>query len=222
MVNLLSSNSKELKTKPISELKLLKKPLTIICDLDGILNNFKEICLSLMNEYRIKVNLDVNEFECTHYNLHDIHEEAGQYIYSLMNDPKFNFGELLKPLPGAITYLEAIRDLGHKIIVCSSPGRVVRNKNLFAEKKLWLEKYLPWIENNYIFTSEKHLITGDVFIDDKPDNLETSICERKITIDYPYNRNVKVDLRAYDHLHPVRAWATIYLYIKNLSHIVLN
>lgn len=206
------------KTKPL----LAKRHYKIICDLDGVINNYPHRLNELMNCYRNLYEPTLPKFELKKYHIHKIHEKAAQYAYDHVNNPYNNFQDTLTPLPGAIKRLEDLRDMDHEIIICTSPGVTIRNKDLFKNKYEWIEKYLPWIKDKYIFTTQKDSINGDIFIDDSPENLERSQIPINITIDYPYNRDIDVRFRAYDYKDTEKAWNAIYNYICIMSNVTFN
>ena len=74
----------------------------------------------------------------------------------------------VKPLPGAIKYVKKLIDDGHKVVVitASHPDTVSMKLNNV------LFKYFPFFTyNDVIITTQKHMVSGDVLIDDAPHNL---------------------------------------------------
>ena len=65
-----------------------------------------------------------------------------------------------------------------------------------SDKILWLKKHFPFIDpEQIIFMKDKFLLRDGIIIDDAPKYLST-FKGLKIAIDFPYNRDIKVDLRA--------------------------
>lgn len=84
-----------------------------------------------------------------------------------------------KPYPGS---QEAIRELSnyYEIVVVSS-----MMAEAIPSTAKFLEYYFPEIDyNNWVFTSNKYLVCGDVMVDDGESNLRTSTCPIKILFNY--------------------------------------
>lgn len=83
----------------------------------------------------------------------------------LMCEPGFFRG--LPPVAGAVAAMEAMRDAGHDVRICTAP--LTRFENCVAEKYHWVTEHLgPAWTKRMIVTKDKTLVRGDVLIDDKP------------------------------------------------------
>ena len=95
-------------------------------------------------------------------------------------------------LPDAVETIEKLSKQ-YDIFICTScinPFDISESADALKNKFLFLMKYLPFINpENYIFTSSKELIKGDIIIDDKVSNLETDI-ETKILFPAYHNTTV--------------------------------
>lgn len=146
------------------------------------------------------------------------HAKFGYKIYEIIN--RDGFYEELDPLPGAITAVNKIRDMGHKLLFVTAS---MKNPNAAAGKLRWVMNNLDTDRKDVIIAHNKYLIKGDVFIDDSPSNIKSYRehwpSSKILTISYPYNAEVShlVDLRADFYKDTETAWASIVQYIRDLS-----
>lgn len=106
-----------------------------------------------------------------------------EQVYGLLDEE--DFYDELRPLEGAAESLKALKDMGHTVyIVTATSGRSVRAK---MEKCLF--RYFPFLTwQDVIITWNKHLIKGDILIDDGVHNLIDGDYA-KILFSAPYNRD---------------------------------
>lgn len=101
---------------------------------------------------------------------HEIEEdfapEHAELIKSLRRKEGF-FRELL-PIPGAKEGLQALKEAGYVVHICTAP--IWEFKFCIPEKLEWIEHELghEWTVNT-IIARDKTLIAGDILIDDKPE-----------------------------------------------------
>lgn len=186
--------------------------MRILIDMDGIVVDLlnpwiKEYNLSRpTNEPSLKIenirSWDIHK--CTHA------QDLG--IYDIIKRPGW-FRQLL-PLPGAILAIEKLQ-LNNDCYIVSTPS----GPDSYKDKVEWLNQFLPSFDKNHtILTGSKHLIKGDVLIDDSPANAAAyrkAWPESKIlTIRYPYNTDCGFyDVVANNWKHPEAAWETIVDYL---------
>lgn len=94
----------------------------------------------------------------------------------------------LPPMPGAIEALNTMRDIGLKVVICTSPPADLSHWEL--EKRAWINKYLgPGWE--MIATSDKTEVKGDYLIDDNPSvKGKFTPSWEHIIFDQPYNAHI--------------------------------
>lgn len=91
-------------------------------------------------------------------------EWHGQQVKEILSSPNFFLN--LEPLPGAITTLNELEQMGFQIMFCS-----MSSPDSFAsasEKGEWIMRYFPhkqW-HRDLILTGCKHLVQGDILVDD--------------------------------------------------------
>ncbi len=189
-----------------------RKParFTILLDMDDIIAD----CIGgIIAGAKAKHNLDltIDDFVSHDTNLIPKVANAGINMYDsiIMED---GFFANLEPLPGAQKYVELIASR-HDVVVCSSP---TKNPTCIQEKNAWLDKHFPYLINR-IYTKRKDCCVGDIFIDDRPSNLEANNSTYKLTIHYPFNSNTIVDLNAENGSDTLKAWSLINLWISTMS-----
>jgi len=194
----------------------MTKRLTILCDLDGIVANLLGAWLPLANETY------GTALEIAHIDKWEIHEctVIGHRIYDLLTPDLFG---ALAPIPGALDALERLHSAGNHIVVVTASAK---HLGTAGAKLRWIRRHLPWLDRKDVLIGHrKHLVRGDVLIDDSPANIleyraawpDAAI----VTIDYPYNRSREVGLattfRAQSHRGFAAAWEEIEAFILRLE-----
>ncbi len=188
----------------------------ILCDLDGIVTDLIHKWLITYNKehphFKQLVKDDVTEYE--YHKISPIGKSMDMYI----ERPGFFID--LPILEGAIETLKNLQDDGHEIYIVTAPSSYPGSA---SEKIWWIHRHLPFIDKNHIIIAkDKHIIYGDILIDDTPSNLKAY---KKawpdaylISIAYPYNTEIEglVDLYAKDYKDTKAAWLTIRNYINTL------
>lgn len=158
---------------------------TLLIDMDSV------IC-DLMSEWHRRYNKDYNDnltvdrLQCWNSEKY-VKPECGMKIYDYLKEP--GLFSNLKPISHAIEVLKRLHNDYEILIVTSSVS------SAFAEKELWVEKYLPFIgKHNIIFTHRKSMVVGDLLFDDAPHNLMEFAATGRLAVamKYPYNRDVSV------------------------------
>ncbi|KKQ33675.1 MAG: 5'(3')-deoxyribonucleotidase [Candidatus Nomurabacteria bacterium GW2011_GWA1_37_20] len=114
-------------------------------------------------------------------------------IQSILSAP--GFFENLNTIPGGKEALKKMQDLGHEVLICTSP--ISNYKNCVPEKYRWVAINLgfEWTKR-IIMIKDKTLVFGDILIDDKPEH--TGLREpvwKHVLFEAPYNQHVKTKLR---------------------------
>lgn len=170
------------------------RKLTILVDIDDVLNNFTGLWARLLDE-RYATGLgreDIREWEMTAtYTM-----LTKEQIFGMTLEEDFYRG--LRPVENAAPVLRRLIDDGHDVyIVSDTDWRVVPVK-----MREFLFKYYPFLSwDRVILTAHKQLIRGDVLIDDAPKNLVGGDYA-KLLWDAPYNRSFDAEangmVRVYD------------------------
>lgn len=133
----------------------------------------------------------------------------------LQND---DFVDTIPMMAGADVALKQLMDDGHEVYLVTAR----HGATSMPGTRRWVQKHLPFMnfEKQTIFCYHKHLIPGDVIIDDKAETLINYANTHKdahiLGIAYPYNKTagfVKAKLFPYGPI----AWGMIYGYIHAQS-----
>lgn len=183
--------------------------MVILCDLDSIVADLLGAWLPAYNAKhgRAMTIADVTEW--------DIHKCApdGHRVYDVLHGA--GMFRRLAPLAGAVEGVRALCAAGHEVVILTASAKQPQTA---ADKLEWVREHLPWLSRKDVLIGHrKHLVRGDVLIDDSPENLADYAAAwpraKLITIDYPYNRGVPVHFRAMDYADPRRAWRDIAAYL---------
>jgi 5'(3')-deoxyribonucleotidase len=102
----------------------------------------------------------------------------------------------LEPIEGFAEVLPELQDLG-EVVVASSPSR---NPDSATDKIKWVGDRFPIPRKNIILISHKHLLQGEVWLEDWGKNIakirKTNPKSFIGAIEYPYNESVKHLLNA--------------------------
>jgi 5'-nucleotidase len=113
----------------------------------------------------------------------------------------------MEPLPHASEVVQMLSD-EHDVYIVTFPWP--SSATCFIEKYYWVKKHMPFFDmSKLIYIKDKHLLHGDIIIDDKPSYLENNNCKYTIAYDYEYNRHVDVDFRS-------TYWGEIYEYLMTV------
>ena len=182
------------------------KKLTILVDMDDTMENF---CVVWVNKLNKKYGTCVHIDDIKEWDIHKFFPELSKdEIFS----PLFceDFWKEVRPLDGAVQYIEKLINDGHKIIVvtASHPDTVSMKWHHV------MQRYFPFIDcKDIIVTAKKQVIKGDVLIDDAPHNLIGGEY-MKILYDAPHNKNFDTNNM---YITRVYNWNQIYNLIQSIS-----
>jgi len=140
--------------------------LVALLDVDGVLADFLSPVMTKMNEI---TGADVKYDDVTTWKVEDVYsfydDKAGDLIWEIIKQP--GFCESLKMYPGAddfVYHLSKMFDVYFVTAPCDSPTWV-------AERNIWLCSHLgeEYVKKT-VYTKNKHLVKGDLFIDDSFNN----------------------------------------------------
>jgi 5'(3')-deoxyribonucleotidase len=141
----------------------------VLLDSDGVLSNFVGAWLSLINAQRGTsfVLEDVTGWDvCASLGITDATERAA--TKRLIADCP-NFAQKHDVLPGAIDGVRRLREIAEVYIV-TSPWN--SHPTWTSDREAWLKKHFGFPHSHVVHTSAKHLVCGDVLVDDKTDTCE--------------------------------------------------
>ena len=185
--------------------------LTIYIDMDETLVNLVDPWLEILND-KLGNGHKFTREHCDMYDMTSTIPLPAQSVMEPFHRP--GFWENLPPLPGAVEFVRDIYNLGHKVYIATIP---YRSDNCAWEKRLWVEEYLPFLnpDHDLILIRHKHLLPGDVIIDDNPE-LILKFKGVRILVDRPWNR----DLRKYNMLESWFIRAHSWNRVREAIHIL--
>lgn len=193
--------------------------LTILCDLDAILADILTAWMSWYNFTYPGENVTVGDLKS--YGTANC-VKRGERVYDWIESR--NMYDTVRPVPGSLYHFNKLREEGHHVVIVSAPSKSVHSATAKME---WIQRHIPELYyKDVMVTSLKHLVKGDVLIDDGPNNVtkyrkawpNALIC----SIRYPYHSEPGFDASVYDILagdwnHQFEAWVQIYKAINDYA-----
>lgn len=146
----------------------------ILVDMDDVVTNYLE---DMVKEYNKIYNTNHSIEEITEWKIPDSFEHG---LFSV-----HNVSDVLTrvtPKADSIKYINKWIDEGYQVYIVSD---CVNCAKRYGEKIKWLQAYLPKFDiSHFIPCSEKHIVKGDILIDDNLDNLE------KWSLENPYGHDL--------------------------------
>lgn len=157
------------------------KKLTVLVDMDGVLENLSEEWVKVLNERygTTASHSDVREWDIAAA----FPTLTSEQVYEIPHEDAIYYR--LRPQEGAPEYLRRIKDDGHDVYVVTSTTYDIMAVKM-TEALFRYYPFLTW--NDVIITANKQMIKGDVLIDDAQHNLEGGEYA-KILFTAPYNED---------------------------------
>ena len=164
----------------------------VLLDVDGVLADFNQHLINQLRAVKIgliyqaaadKVDAPRSGWDFKEH----MTESEIDAVYSILKQP---FTGNMPLIPGAKNLVEALREAGHKIVCVSSPW--ISNPTWEHDRRWWLKSELDIGHRDYISSSDKHLVWGNVLIDDKPSHIEAWNArhdDRGLLFDQFYNQD---------------------------------
>ncbi len=165
----------------------------ILLDVDDVLADLESAYLAIINRI---TGLGLGPADHTDWNwLRSAPPEYHEEILTAARMEGFCAG--LKPLPGA---QEAVAEMQTYADVYAVTAPWPGHRTWYWERTEWLEKHFNIPVERVIHTMAKHLVRGDVLIEDKAENLAAwatwnPVCCLAILWDKPYNQSCDNFLR---------------------------
>ena len=151
---------------------------TVLLDVDGVVANFvDETLLKLRTEFDIYAEHDSSNWpvwsiaDYTRFTSMGPKCPSRQVINTCLsmiwnND---NFAAGISPYDGAVEGVESLMEIADVYFVTSP---IWTSETWTYDRALWLRTYFGIDNSHIIFTSSKHLVRGDIFVDDRPETVE--------------------------------------------------
>jgi 5'(3')-deoxyribonucleotidase len=164
--------------------------------MDGVVADFVG---GVLRRYNLEYNDHLTHADIKGHGMHNF-MKCGTGVYKYFREEGlFAHLDVIKPAQQALLKLH---NDGHDIYFVTKP--VDHSHHCLREKQMWVTKHFPFIGlKKMVFTGQKHMVRGDVLIDDLPSNLE-KFRGFKVLVDQPWNRvEVPPGIRFYN-------WGAIY------------
>ncbi len=170
--------------------------MKVLVDMDCTMVDFIG---ALLKRYNEKYSSDLSVEDITQWVLPEDLVE----IYK--NTPDFFYR--LEPFSGVIHGMRKLAKY-HDVFVVTDPSGC---PTIEMQKRAWMDLFLPEIP--IIFTNDKNKYGAQVIIDDAPHHLNSFTGRLKVCVDWPWNRDVKADVR----VTPGFDWDDLTQIINNLE-----
>jgi 5'(3')-deoxyribonucleotidase len=147
---------------------------TVLLDCDGVLADFTGSVLKALNE---RNGTDFTPEDVTDWDMAHCLGVPNRVIYDIASEAGFCLN--LKPLPGAEDALDELNKIADVYCVTSP---IHTSPYWMFERTQWLYTY-GIVPSHVIQGSAKHLLVGDVFIDDKPRSVQSWVYARNKRLD---------------------------------------
>jgi len=140
------------------------KRLRFLTDVDEVLGDFQIPALRIMERITGRRYTPESFTEWDMFSL--VSDEEKRAVFAEIEKP--GWCQNVQPLPGAIDFIKEVRK--HcDVFVVTSP---FHSNTWVAERYAWLAKHFDFKSSEVVHTSAKHLVVGDVFLDDNPSNID--------------------------------------------------
>lgn len=168
------------------------RKLRILVDIDGTLCDTLGPWLDRIHE---KTGVRAFKQDIVKWNIHEctpLDNLTPYTIFDILHEP--GFYRKLPPLPYSQKALKALKDDGHEIYLVTAR----QSDTGLSETLGWATEHFSFIDiKQVIFCYDKHLIKGDILIDDKAETLvqyKNHHPDSKVMgISYPYNDSLLQD-----------------------------
>lgn len=160
--------------------------MIIYLDMDGVLVDLMHGWLPYLNEL---TGRNLKEEDIDMWGLEKVYDLPFSKIRKPLH--RKGFWEELPPYPGAVEFVETLDNMGHTVYIATAP---FPSDVCMWGKKLWVEEHLPFLAPTRInILHDKHLLRGDMMVDDKPENL-IQFKGNRILFHQPWNLNLTTGL----------------------------
>ena len=156
------------------------RKLKVLCDADDCLENLVLPWTEVIN-HKFGTNVkwqDITEWDMSKF----FPSLAKEQVYSPIYED--GFWDSVQPMPWATSFINQILDDGHELYIVTATNYQTCGAKI--TKLLELFPMLKW--ENFIITSNKQMVRGDVLIDDCPQNLIDGLYY-KVLFNRPHNQN---------------------------------
>lgn len=162
--------------------------MRILIDMDGVTCDLLAVWLQALNQNRPTGTPKLIKRDITDWGMSAAVRQHGSVFHVLHREGLF---EWLPAHEGAVEAISAIHRAGHEVrFATTAPGAEgAKGKIRWVERNF---KHFQWGSKQVILAAEKHMLMGDILIDDKPDNIKAWIATGRDAIAprHPYNSDI--------------------------------
>ena len=133
----------------------------ILLDCDGVLANFDQACIDIINEHTGE-NHTIDEIKQYDVLLSLGHQELSDWFKSRVSQPGWCLN--IQPFPGASEAVRRLQEIG-EVVIATAP---FSGPNWVLERQQWLKKHFNIDEGRVVSALCKKYVIGDALIDDSP------------------------------------------------------
>lgn len=187
----------------------------ILLDVDNTIADFTG---AVCREASDIAGREINPLEVTGWHLptsFGFSQKEAKALYSRISKKGFCLN--IEPLAGAVQAVQKLKQLGEVVFVTSPWDS---SPYWMHERNQWLQNFHDAEPSAIIYTHKKHLIYGEVIIDDRP--LNVVLGERKLRVLIPTQanktwRNNKGSTVS-DPVYISKSWPSIYRAVKEVAN----
>jgi 5'-nucleotidase len=182
--------------------------MRIFIDMDGVLADFDSQFNSYLSKAGVLAKRIMSSWKLTDRIIDTNYiKSKNAYVNKILRTPKF--WENIKPIPGGADVLQRwLKDKNLEIYIATSPW--ISSPTCMIEKVNWIRKNIPKFPlSNIIMIAKKHMLQGEVIIDDKPSHIEEWCGEHAICFSQPWNENVKSNVGADKSVWRAGSWNSV-------------
>lgn len=159
------------------------RPLIVLCDIDNTVLNTEQL---IVDEYNRRYNksITLDDVTCWNYFSGKVDDD----FFEFLTKPKtWNDVQPIEPICGLVRTMVAQPDyFTVYLVTATNPLKTgLREKLTVASKATGVDKH------HIITCNDKHLLIGDIMIDDYTKNIDDTLCNDCWLVDRPWNKSYK-------------------------------
>jgi 5'(3')-deoxyribonucleotidase len=144
---------------------------TVLLDVDGVIANFTQLYLSCAKAAGVLSMEFPSDWESPYEKIEEalhLTKDGEAAVYKLLNAPDAAFN--INPYPKAVEGVKSVAEIAEVYFVTNPIGS---SPTWSWDRMRWLKKHFgDELGGNVVLTPHKFLVRGDIFVDDRPSNLE--------------------------------------------------
>lgn len=159
------------------------RPLTVLCDIDNTILNTEQL---IVDEYNRRYNKSITLDNVTCWNYFS--DKVDNDFFEFLTKPKtWDDVQPIEPICRLVWTMVAQPDyFTVYLVTATNPLKTgLREKLTVASKATGVDKH------HIITCNDKHLLMGDIMIDDYTKNIDDTLCNECWLIDRPWNKSYK-------------------------------